>query len=97
MQNPFNSDFVSDGNPGVSGSNTIFRIEGDSNYYTAGLGYRFTKEFYIDLAMVYQTQKDDLYPFPNGYNDAGNLSIDAAPFELKNNSVRGIITLGYKF
>ena len=97
MQNPFNSDFVSDGNPGVSGSNTIFRIEGDSNYYTAGLGYRFTKEFYIDLAMVYQTQKDDLYPFPNVYNDAGNLSIDAAPFELKNNSVRGIITLGYKF
>ncbi len=98
MQNPYDNDFKDfGGNPGVSGSNTIFRMEGDSNYYTGGIGYRLSREFYIDFAMVYQTQKDQLYPFPNRYDDAGGVVIDAYPFDLKNSSVKGILTLGYKF
>lgn len=94
-QNPYDSELVEFGDMPVAGSNTIHRIEGDTNYYTAGVGYRFTKEFYMDFAMVYQTQKDDLYPFPNLYFD--DAIVDAAPFTLKNNSVRGLITFGYRF
>lgn len=101
MQNPYDTDFSKAGDAAVSGSNTIYRMEGDTHYLTGGLGYRFTRNFYADLAIVYQTQQDDLYPFPNLYTDnngqRGKLVIDASPFTLKNRSVRGLLTLGYKF
>lgn len=77
-------------------SNTIFRVEGDTNYFTGGLGYRFNRNFYLDMAVVYKTQKDKLYPFPNYYVD-GDLAVDAAPFNLKNKNIRGLLTLGYRF
>jgi len=48
--------------------------------------------------MVYKTQTDDLYPFPNLWTaDGKELVIDASPFTLENSSIRGLITLGYKF
>ncbi|MDO5523041.1 MAG: outer membrane protein transport protein [Bacteroidia bacterium] len=101
MQNPYDADFAQAGDAGISGSNTIYRIEGDTNYFTGGLGYRFNRNFYADLAVVYQTQEDQLYPFPNLYNyngdTRGELVIDASPFALKNTSVRGLLTLGYRF
>ena len=84
MQNPYNTDFSDSGDAAIAGSNTIFRVEGDTNYFTGGLGYRFNQNFYLDAALVYKTQTDDLYPFPNLYT-AGReeLVIDASPFELK--------------
>ncbi|WP_436416072.1 OmpP1/FadL family transporter [Petrimonas sp.] len=101
IQNPYESDFSKAGEAAVSGSNTIYRMEGDTNYFTGGFGYRFNRNFYADLAVVYQTQEDQLYPFPNLYNyngdTRGNLVIDASPFTLKNTSVRGLLTLGYRF
>ena len=96
MQNPYDADLVDFGDADIAGSNTIHRIEGDTHYFTGGLGYRFNQNFYLDMAVVYKTQKDDLYPFPNYYlND--KLEVDAAPFSLKNNSIRGLLTLGYRF
>ena len=72
-------------------------MEGDTNYLTGGLGYRFNRNF-LDFALVYKTQTDDLYPFPNLWTEnRRDLVIDASPFELKNSSFRGLITLGYKF
>ena len=98
MQNPYDVDFKDAGNAAVVGSNTVHRIEGDANYFTGGLGYRFNHNFFLDFALVYKTQTDDLYPFPNLYTASGGAPvIDANPFELKNNSVRGLLTLGYKF
>lgn len=101
MQNPYNTEFSKAGDAAVSGSNTIYRMEGDTHYVTGGLGYRFNRNFYADLAVIYQTQKDQLYPFPNLYtyngDTRGDLVIDASPFDLKNKSVRGLLTLGYKF
>jgi len=101
MQNPYDNDFSKAGDAAVSGSNTIYRMEGDANYFTGGFGYRFSRSFYADLAVVYQTQEDQLYPFPNLYNyngdTRGKLVIDASPFTLKNTSVRGLLTLGYRF
>lgn len=96
MQNPYQSDFVDAGNAVIAGSNTIHRIEGDTNFFTGGLGYRFNRNFYLDMAVVYKTQTDDLYPFPNYYLD-NSLEVDAAPFKLDNNAIRGVLTLGYKF
>lgn len=98
MQNPYSTDFNESGDAAISGSNTIFRVEGDANYFTGGIGYRFNRNFYLDAALVYKTQTDDLYPFPNLYTEGREeLVIDASPFELKNNSIRGLVTLGYRF
>lgn len=98
MQNPYNVDFKEAGNAAVVGSNTVHRIEGDANYFTGGVGFRFNQNFFLDVALVYKTQTDDLYPFPNLYAENGTVPvINANPFELKNSSFRGLVTLGYKF
>lgn len=97
MQNPYNDNFAQKGNAGIVGSNTIFRIEGDTNFVTGGFGYRFNQNFFMDLAVVYKTQTDDLYPFPNLYNESDKLVIDASPLKLKNSALRGLVTFGYRF
>ena len=79
------------------GATTAYRMEGDANYFTGGIGYRFNRYFYADLAVVYKTQDDDLYSYSNVYNDVGETYIDSAPYELKNNSIRGLLTIGYRF
>ena len=98
IQNPYDADFKEAGNAAVVGSNTVHRIEGNTNYYTGGVGYRFNQNFFLDVALVFKTQIDDLYAFPNLYSNSGGAPvIDANPSELKNNSFRGLVTLGYKF
>lgn len=98
IQNPYETEFKESGDAFIPNSNTIYRMEGDTNYFTGGLGYRFSRNFYLDFAVVYKTQTDDLYPFPNLWTEnREELVIDASPFTLKNSSIRGLITLGYKF
>ena len=91
MQNPYDKSFVEYGDPSVIDARTGFVIEGDANYFTGGLGYRFNRYFYLDFALVYKTQKDDLYAMPNVYD------INLAPYKLTNNTIKGLLTLGYKF
>ncbi len=82
----------------TAGATTAFRMEGDANYITGGLGYRFNRNFYADLAVVYKTQDDELYAYPNVMNESGaGKFIDAAPYKLTNTSIKGLITVGYKF
>lgn len=98
MQNPYDNTFAEKGNAGISSTNTVFRVEGDTNYFTGGFGYRFDRSFYMDMAVVYTTQTDDLYSFPRRYNDTTDtLIVDSTPFTLKNTSLRGLVTLGYRF
>jgi len=98
MQNPYEAIFREKGDAPISGSNTIFRMEGDTSYFTGGIGYRFNRNFFLDFAIVYKSQTDDLYPFPNLWTvNREDLVIDASPFELKNTSIRGLVTLGYRF
>ena len=107
MQNPYDKDLIETGfativgsniDNKIVGSNTVHRVEGNANYFTGGIGYRFNHNFFLDFALVYKTQTDDLYPFPNLYSNSGGTPvIDANPFELNNNSFRGLVTLGYKF
>lgn len=63
-----------------------YTLDGNTNYFTYGLGYRFTKNFYTDVAFVFRNQKDDLYAF-----------YGADKAELKTNTVQGLMTLGFKF
>ena len=70
----------------TAGTITHFSLVGDSNYFTYGLGYRFTPHFYTDVAFVMNSRTDDLYSF------AGS---DKA--ELKTNMFSGLLTFGYRF
>ena len=97
MQNPYESTFKENGNAMTVGSTTAYRMEGDANYFTGGFGYRFNRSFYADLAVVYKTQEDDLYSYSNVFDESGKPFIEAAPYSLTNTSIRGILTIGYRF
>lgn len=97
VQSPFKTDVKDVINPDVNNgeyvemttdgrSITQFSIDGDTHYVTWGLGYRFTRNIYTDIAFIYRTQKDDLYAF-SGANKA----------IMKNNNFQGLMTLGYRF
>jgi hypothetical protein len=62
-----------------------------TNYITAGLGYRFTPNFYMDLACVYKTNEAKAYAFSR------TVDVTSEPASLKNKSTRLALTLGYKF
>jgi long-subunit fatty acid transport protein len=66
-----------------------------ANYYTAGLGYRFTPNFHMDLACVYRHNKSSVYAFSNTYG--GQDRIYSMPASLKSETTRLVLTLGYKF
>lgn len=98
MQNVYDELYAVSGDPAIAWSNSIFRMEGDTHWITGGVGYRFSRNLYLDVAVVYKTQTDDLYPFPCLYTEGRQeLVIDASPFRLKNSSARGLLTLGYRF
>lgn len=63
-----------------------YSLVGDANYFTWGLGYRFTRNFYTDVAFIVKTRTDDLYSYGG-----------ADKTELKTNQFSGLMTLGFKF
>jgi predicted transcriptional regulator len=60
------------------------------------LGYRFTPNFYVDMACVYRMQEEEVYPFPHLINN-GNVLVESIPSALKTNTTKVALTLGYKF
>jgi long-subunit fatty acid transport protein len=69
-----------------------------TNYYTVGLGYRFTPNFYMDMACVYRQDRSDAYAFSNTYNKEGTAAdVVSIPATLQSNTTRIALTLGYKF
>jgi len=75
-----------------------YTIENSITNYTVGLGYRFTPRFYMDLACVLKTQKEDLYIFSKMFDGTNpNPVIDPGMASLKTNTTRIALTLGYKF
>lgn len=65
---------------------TQYGLDGDTHYITYGLGYKFTPQFYTDIAFVMKSQKDDFYTFEGS---------DKSTF--KTNNFQGLLTIGYKF
>ncbi|SEF41002.1 OmpP1/FadL family transporter [Parabacteroides chinchillae] len=75
-----------------------YTIDRGVNNYTIGLGYRFTPNFYADLAYVYTVHKEDAYNFSNLYPmEDGDIEILNQGATLKTNTTRVALTLGYKF
>jgi hypothetical protein len=78
-----------------------YTTSSSTNYYTAGFGYRFTPNFYMDLAYIYRVQNEKLYPFSNIYSTDGNKNnmepVLIEPANLSVNTSRIALTFGYKF
>ena len=66
------------------------------NYITAGFGYRFTPNFYMDLAYIYRYNRANAYAFSNTYSNRA-VDVYTAPAKLVTKSTRLALTLGYKF
>jgi len=95
-QNPYRSDIQSTGNIiKTVGTVPHYALSDDVNYLTAGLGFRFTPQFYVDAAVVLRTQKDNLYYF-TPENGPNNL-YDSFQDTYTNRSLKGLVTFGYKF
>lgn len=93
------NDDLKEGNVEVVTVGTLphYTIDRGITNYTVGLGYRFTPQFYIDLACVLKTLKEDAYAFSPIYSDEGSALITSLPASLKTKSTRVALTLGYKF
>ena len=86
----------------VAGTLPHYSIQKVQWLFGGGVGYRFSKSFYMDAALV-RTQNDSyVYAFPmlsdrNG--DPLKSDVFATPnaIKLSNSNIRATITFGYKF
>ena len=94
-QNPYEKTFKNGGREAmIIGTIPHYTIDGDVNYFTAGIGYRFTPNFYLDATFVFRTQNDHLYYYPSVFGDD---PVQSTPALLTNRAYKGLVTLGYKF
>ncbi|MDR0744130.1 MAG: hypothetical protein LBF05_07225 [Tannerella sp.] len=68
-----------------------------TNYYTVGIGYRFTPNVYMDLSCVYRYNSANVYAFSNTDMYKSNDPVKSIPASLKTKTTRLALTLGYKF
>ena len=68
-----------------------------TNTITAGMGFRFTPNVFMDLAWLYRINHAHAYAFSNTYNSKKETDVHASPAKLLTKSTRFILTLGYKF
>ena len=97
-QNPYRSDMdIKSLGKIVVPAGTIphYTLSGDAKYLTAGLGFRFTPQFYGDIALVYRSQNDDLYYFPPYIGNT--ILADSFQGTYTNKTLKGLLTLGYRF
>ncbi len=79
----------------VKGPIAHYVLDGHINNYSYGLGYRFTRNFYTDIAFTYKTQNSYLYNIPV---DKQNVKIiGSSQYKMKNTAYQALLTLGYKF
>lgn len=91
-QNPYRSSIQSLGETVVtSGTIPHYTLSNDVTYLTGGLGFRFTPQFYGDIALVYRMQEDQLSYFPPVENR------EYSYLTFTNKALKGLLTLGYKF
>lgn len=95
-------DALRNGDVEVLSSGTVphYTVLNTTNHYTFGLGYRFTPNFYMDLACIYRVQNEKLYPFSNVFWEDKGQHIEPVymqPAEVSAKTTRLALTFGYKF
>lgn len=70
-----------------------YTVDKGRSSYSVGFGYRFTPQFYTDLACVLTSYKEDVYAF----SSIPEAEIWSQPATLKTNRTKVALTLGYKF
>ncbi len=80
----------------TAGTIPNFTLDKGTSNYTVGFGYRFTPNFYTDLACVFTNFKEDVYAFSPMMEGSEALVI-SQPATMKTNTTRVALTLGYKF
>lgn len=85
----------------TSGATPNYTIYKSTTHYSVGLGYRFTPNFYLDLACIYREQKDDVYAFSpvmveNSKGETLQI-VQSSASSLKTGRTQVALTLGYKF
>jgi len=84
----------------TAGTIPHYTVTNTTNYYTAGLGFRFTPNFYMDLAFVYRQQTEKLYPFSKiewSYPEYNLEPVYPDPISVSVRTARLAVSLGYKF
>jgi long-subunit fatty acid transport protein len=96
--NPMNEDLRT-GKKEVFTVGTVphYTLDNTMKIYSAGLGYRFTPNFYMDLACLLKAQEENLYAFSNMFDTNKQTVIESKPAALKTSTTRMVLTLGYKF
>ena len=83
-----------------AGTVAHYTLDKGTTSYSVGLGYRFTPNFYMDLACVYRQYKEDAYTFSKVVvedNNGLHTLVDSEAIGLKTNTTQVALTLGYKF
>jgi hypothetical protein len=86
----------------TAGTIPHFTTSNCTSYYTGGLGYRFTPNTYMDLAVIYRVQNEKLYPFSStssdwNYPEYHLEPVQSQPADISLKTMRMALTLGYKF
>ena len=93
-QNPYSNNIKEIGKIAeTSGTIPHYVLSNCASYFTTGVGFRFTPQFYIDFAMVLRTQSDDLYYF----QPVSGAESDSFQGTSTNKLLKSLVTLGYKF
>ncbi len=79
----------------TTGCNPSYSTFADTNYITAGLGFR-TGGFYADLAYVYRHNTSTYHAF-TAFEDYDGYWTEAPTAKINTNSNQVVISLGYKF
>lgn len=79
------------------GLNPHYTVDKGAYSVSVGFGYRFTPNFYMDMAYVYRQQKENAYAFSSVFFDDPQYDILSQSASLKTNTSRIALTLGYKF
>lgn len=96
---PVNSDVINN-EVGIwtSGTTPAYNIVRNTQYYTAGVGYKF-KNFYADFAYVNRSRTNDYHAFsPAFYTDNGVLMSEQSPTAVvKDSNNQLVLSLGIRF
>lgn len=77
----------------TAGTQPSYRFDNETNYITAGLGFR-SKHFYADLAYVYKNMSSDYHAFTP---DPDNTSMPSPQSKVTFTNNQVVLSFGYRF